>query len=413
MFPRLTGAISAILCALSPVGSAHTLIGSDFQEGVSPWAWCAVNRGTELDFYRYAVAGTRQGVLPFEVFHPPVEADEIVYSGERLGMRSGRRLQFFDTLASCRHLPQFDYQLPAGTSELLLLRDRLGVWTGQTLRFYDISANYRPLPKYDFRVPAGTDELVITKNLQGAWLGVRTGRKLQFYNLDQAYKPSPNYLFFLPADTDEVTVSGPQLLVMNGDRVAVYDFDRQAMDEPQLVIQIRKPAVPPLRSLRGRAYVNVTGGDQEHLFEFWAKGNRLRTEEIQNGKKTVTIQYGDTLYSYTEGEGIGSTGWLGEGLASLGFINQISEVKTYGERGPSKEIDGVQYHQYTYQRNAPEEITTGYLSATNSLPGIWTLSELEDDGRVIQRTIAFRDLEANVDIPDRVFHLPKGLTFQE
>ena len=117
---RLTVTMSAILCALSPVGSAHTLIGSDFPGGADNWAWCAVNRGKEVGFYRYAVAGPRRGVLPFEVFHPPVTADEIIYSGERLGMRTGRSLQFFDTLASFRHLPQFDFQLPAGTSELLL-----------------------------------------------------------------------------------------------------------------------------------------------------------------------------------------------------------------------------------------------------------------------------------------------------
>jgi outer membrane lipoprotein-sorting protein len=405
--------VSAILCALSPVGSAHTLIASDLRGGVHPWAWCAVNRGTEVDVYRYVLAGSRRGVLPFEVFHPPVTADEIIFSGERLGMRSGRSLQFFDTTASFRHLPQFDFQVPAGTNELLLTGDRLGVRTGRTVRFYNISANYRPLPKYDFTVPQGTDELAIVENSLGTWLGVRIGTQLQFYNIDRGYKPNPKYLFSLPDGTDEVTVSGPLLLVMCGDRVEVYDFERQAMDKPRIVVQIKEPAVPPLETLHGRAFVNVTGSDEEHLFEFWAKGNRLRTEEVRDGKKIVTIQYGDTLYSYTEGEGLATTGWLGNGLTSLGFINQMSEVKAHGERGESKEIDGVQYHQYVYRENAPEEVVVGYLSATNSLPGIWTLAELEDDGRVIQRTAAFRDLEANVAIPDKLFHLPRGLTFQK
>ena len=88
-------------------------------------------------------------------------------------------------------------------------------------------------------------------------------------------------------------------------------------------------------------------------------------------------------------------------------------MKAHGERGASKEINGIQYHQYTYQRNAPEEVVTGSLSATDTLPGIWTLSELEDDGRVIRRTISFGDLEANGNLPDSLFHLPGGLSFQE
>lgn len=410
---RLAVPVSLLLSAFSPCISAHTLIASDVHEGVRPWAWCAVNRGAEVDVYRYLLEGSRRGGISHEVFHPPVTADEMAYSRERVGMRSGRSLKFFDTSASFRHLPQLDFQLPAGTNEILLSGDRLGVRTGRTLRHYNIAANYRPLPKYDFTVPEGTDELVIAVNRLGSWLGVRTGTTLQFYNIDRGYEPDPKYLFTLPDGTDEVTVSGPLLLVMRGDRVEAYDFERPVMDAPRLVVQIKEPAVQPLETLHGKAFVSVTGGDQEHLFEFWAKGNRLRTEEIRDGKKVVTIQYGDTLYSYTEGEGLATTGWLGEGLASLGFINQISEVQAHGERGESKEIDGVQYHQYIYRANAPEEVAVGYLSATSSLPESWTLAELEEDGRVIHRTIAFRDLEENVAIPDNLFHLPRGLTFQE
>ena len=396
---------------LAPAAPGHTLIASDTLDGANPWSWCAVNRGNEVDFYHYTVEGDRRGVRPFETFHPPEQADEVVYSGDRLGVRTGQILRFYDTANAFRHLSQFDFQLPQGTNEVIMLRDRLGVRVGQTLRFYDLSRNFLALSDYDFTVPEGTQELVITQGQQGAFLGVRIGPNLQFYNIEQGYSANPNHRCTLPPGTDEIAVTGSFLLTMQGNEVTAHRFQQHSMSKPVLVMQLAQPQAPPLESLRGKAFVQVTGSNEVHVFDFWAKGNRVRTEETRGGSTTVTVQHDDTLYSFQKGASTGTRGSLGDGILGMGLINQIAEIKEFGQRGESREINGVQHDQYIY-RKTPEEVMVGWISTNGSLPGIWELGELEDDGRVTYRTATFKDLEPNVMIPDAVFGLPPDLVIE-
>ena len=147
--------------------------------------------------------------------------------------------------------------------------------------------------------------------------------------------------------------------------------------------------------------------------EIWAKGNNLRSEVRAGDLKVISIQRGPTIYTFREGDQIGTKQTLQRGLGSLGFIKQIETVKAHGKKTGSQEIEGVEYDIYEYDVNAPAEMTILYLSKETSLPrfGISVVQTGEKTAEAMR--MVYRDMEANVDIPDELFKLPEGIKFTE
>jgi len=155
--------------------------------------------------------------------------------------------------------------------------------------------------------------------------------------------------------------------------------------------------------------------DQEGLSsKIWAKGNNVRAELTYDQKKAVSIQLGDTVYTYIEGsKQTGSKKHLGSGLGAMGLIKQIEEIKAKGKKQGSVKIEGIVCDKYEYDVNAPGERAVVYLSASTSLPRTWvSVVQLADTPASVLR-MHYRDLKANVDIPDNMFKLPANVTFLE
>jgi hypothetical protein len=91
---------------------------------------------------------------------------------------------------------------------------------------------------------------------------------------------------------------------------------------------------------------------------------------VQDGRKVVTLQLGDTVYNYIEGATTGKKQRL-IGFAARGFIKQIEEVRTKGKKVRSHQIGAVIYDEYSYEVNLPKEMAAAYLSRTTSLPYMW------------------------------------------
>ncbi|NNC90763.1 MAG: hypothetical protein HKN82_20085 [Akkermansiaceae bacterium] len=377
------------------------------------WSWFAVASGDEVKFYRFGLGGPKSGTRPFETLRLPATADEIIYSGDRLGVRTGRRLQFFDSTRRFARMPKYDFELPEGTSELVFAGNRLGILTGRALRFYDISAGYKQQPEFDFTVPEGTSELVIANNMTGSWLGVRTGTTLGFYSINRKYRPGPEHVFTLPPGAEEIVVTGPLLVVKRGDTVSFFDFAKKVLQQPRLEIEIEASGLPPLDSLHG-TMITFFGDSEDGLpAEIWAEGNNLRTEVAHDGGVVVSLQLGDTLYTFKDGSKTGKKKWLGTGLGSMGLINQIAEVKANGIRHGSREINGVEHHEFLYNMDAPQAGAVAHISAETSLPHMWISILNRADDTSSRLTMIYRDLEANVAIPEGTFDLPEGVTFPE
>ena len=163
----LGAVISGFVLTPVPRAHGHTLIANESWGGVSHWSWLGVCSGDQVKFYRYVLGRSASGKEPFEILNLQSRADEIIYSGTRLGVRTGRMLQFFDCTRRFTHLPKLDLELREDVSELVLAGNRLGIRTGRMLKFYNVSANFEHLPKFDFVVPEGTSELLVTTNRMG------------------------------------------------------------------------------------------------------------------------------------------------------------------------------------------------------------------------------------------------------
>ena len=147
--------------------------------------------------------------------------------------------------------------------------------------------------------------------------------------------------------------------------------------------------------------------------EIWAKGNNLRSEVRFGDLKVISIQRGPTIYTYREGDQTGTKEMLQRGLGTLGFIKQIETIKAHGMKTGSEEIEGVEYDIYEYDVNAPAEMTILYLSKETSLPR-FGISVVQTGGKTAEvMRMAYRDMEANIDIPDELFELPEGIKFTE
>ena len=173
------------------------------------------------------------------------------------------------------------------------------------------------------------------------------------------------------------------------------------------------PDPPKLESLRG-TMITIISEDMTFPAKIWAKGNTTRLDVTQGQQTAISIQLGDTLYTYLQGsKEMGRKQHLGTGLASMGLIKQIEEVKAKGKKQGVEQIEGLRYHKYEYDVNAPGEMAVVYLSAETSLPRLWvsTIQTADKDTSLMQ--MFFRDLKANVPIPDSMFKLQAGVTFSE
>ncbi len=147
--------------------------------------------------------------------------------------------------------------------------------------------------------------------------------------------------------------------------------------------------------------------------EFWAKGNYLRSELSIEGEKLISLQRDGVVYVYPSKGNTGVKNMVGRGLGSLGLVQQINEIKSRGEIKGSEKIDGVLCDLYAYDVNLPEESALVMLSRESGLPMIW-VSILRSDGQEPQvLRMMFRNLEANVKIPDSLFEIPKSVRFSE
>ncbi len=167
-----------------------------------------------------------------------------------------------------------------------------------------------------------------------------------------------------------------------------------------------------LKTLHG-TMILMLSQDKGVVSEIWAKGNNLRSELRVGDLKVITIQRGPTMYTFREGDRTGTKQTLQRGLGSLGFIKQIETVKAHGKKTGSEEIEGVVYDIYEYDVNAPSEMSILYLSRETSLPrfGISVVKTGKKTAEAIR--MAYRDMEANVDIPDELFELPEGVRFTD
>lgn len=167
-----------------------------------------------------------------------------------------------------------------------------------------------------------------------------------------------------------------------------------------------------LKTLHG-TMILMLSEDEGVASEIWAKGNNLRSEILAGDSKVISIQRGPTIYTFGEGAQTGTKQTLQRGLGTLGFVKQIETVKAVGKKTGSQVIEGLEYDIYTYDVNAPAEMTILYLSKETSLPrfGISVVQTGEKTAEAMR--MIYRDMEANVDIPDDLFKLPEGIKFTE
>jgi hypothetical protein len=97
----------------------------------------------------------------------------------------------------------------------------------------------------------------------------------------------------------------------------------------------------------------------------------------------------------------------------MGVIKPIEEIKAKGKKQDSEQGEAGRYDKYEYNVNGPEEMAVVYLSAETSLPRIWLSVVKTGDKEASLLRVQYRDLKANVDIPDDMFKLPPDVTFSE
>src|SRR3990172_2210889 len=169
---------------------------------------------------------------------------------------------------------------------------------------------------------------------------------------------------------------------------------------------------PELISLHG-TMITMISETEGVPAEIWAKGDKLRAEIAAGDAKVITIQLGDTMYTFAQGSTKGNKTRFESGLASLGLIQQIAEIRTKGKIDGSQEIEGIVYDEYNYDVNAPREWAIVFLAAKTSLPGYWISAVQTEEKKAVAVRMHYRDMEANVEVPDALFELPSDVTFSE
>lgn len=168
--------------------------------------------------------------------------------------------------------------------------------------------------------------------------------------------------------------------------------------------------LPKLTSLHGTLIMMVSEGEGMP-FEIWAKANNLRSEFTADTQKIITIQRGNTLYTYRDGSPSGEKQFLPAGLASMGLVKQIEEVKAHGTKSGVETIEGKRYQVYKYDVNFPKASSVVYLSVDTSLPIYWLSAVMTSEKEATVEQMIYRNMEANVEIPDELFDLPQDVDF--
>jgi tetratricopeptide (TPR) repeat protein len=169
-------------------------------------------------------------------------------------------------------------------------------------------------------------------------------------------------------------------------------------------------AQPNLRTLRGTV-VTMMSESEGLPSKFWAKGNLYRSETTFGDRKLISIQRGSDLYIFEQGSTTGEIIALGRGLGTIGLVRQIEDIKRLGKKQDSVQIEGELHDIYFYDINMPEESALVYLSRKTSLPKIWISVLRTSEERAEGRRMFYRDLEANADIPDHLFEVPRDVRF--
>lgn len=172
----------------------------------------------------------------------------------------------------------------------------------------------------------------------------------------------------------------------------------------------QEPVPPELTSLHG-TMITMISDDEGVPMEIWAKGDHLRAEASDGDRKVITIQQGSTSYTFAPGLKTGHKMRVQAGLGAMGLVKQIAEIKAKGKRKGSREIEGVVYDEYNYDVNAPEEWAVVFLDAKTSLPRYWISAVRTGENSASAVRLVYRDMEANVDLPDSLFQLPQDVTF--
>jgi outer membrane lipoprotein-sorting protein len=173
----------------------------------------------------------------------------------------------------------------------------------------------------------------------------------------------------------------------------------------------KPPAATELKSLHG-TMITMISEDKGHLAEIWAKGDNVRAEFSNDKHKIITLQLGDTLYTFGTDSKKGTKQRFASGLASMGLIKQIATIKSKGKKESTREIDGITYEEYSYEES-PEASTDVWLEAKTSVPSIWLSAMKTSDKTLGVMRMRYRDMKANVEIADELFKLPTDVTFSE
>jgi hypothetical protein len=172
------------------------------------------------------------------------------------------------------------------------------------------------------------------------------------------------------------------------------------------------PVAPRLDSMHGTM---ITLIDEKHGIEMevWAKADKVRSEIKEGDKMIVVIQLGDTLYTFSPGRKEGQKTRFDGGLAAHGLIEQIALVKSKGKLDGTQEANGIAYDRYAYEVDAPGELAIVLFEAKTSLPKDWLSIVEKGDGKHEASRTIFRDMQANVEVPDSLFELPPEVQFEE
>ena len=180
-------------------------------------------------------------------------------------------------------------------------------------------------------------------------------------------------------------------------------------------------AGPPIpRSMFCRQFVEQPDGTLTGPLQLWAEGNNTRGVLLYEGRLIHTLQLGDTLFTWADGDREGRRQYLGNGLASYGLIRQIERIRSLGTWDREVTLDGVVYEQYRYAGTAQtdseryEEHVSVSFDARSGAPKVW-LSEIMVGGSGVaeRMSMVFRDTEVNITMPNGVFDLPEGVVFTE
>lgn len=165
-----------------------------------------------------------------------------------------------------------------------------------------------------------------------------------------------------------------------------------------------------LRTLQGTVITMISEKDGLPM-RFWAKDNSFRGEITSGNRKIISIQRGNKNYTYEQGGKEGTLVETKRGLASMGLVRQIQDIKRLGKKNDAVEIEGETHDVFIYDVNIPEESAIVYLSRKTSLPRLWISVIRTANDRAEGNRMIFTDLKANHEIPDELFQIPPDVQF--